>query len=141
MAKATSEKFKAVAEIKGGGQAWRIAAAARTGQVFQNFAGSLYTAEVPKDQRTGPYAEDAWDAYCDQLTTEAGPLEEVSIKSFGFCLEKSTELNWFNRWSKLCEKELGQIRPQDYPTASEVHGAADNVATIVDFQGAVLELK
>ena len=34
------------------------------------------------------------------------PIAEVSVNAFGFCLDKSTELNWFNQWSRLCEKEL-----------------------------------
>ncbi|HLU68650.1 MAG TPA: hypothetical protein VKZ63_20355, partial [Kofleriaceae bacterium] len=114
---------------------WAVAAAARVGQSFQNFADGLYTAEVPRDQRTGPYAEDTWDAYCDALTTVAAPLEEESIKGFTFCLETTTALNWFNSWSKLCERELGQIRPQDFPTASEVHADPDQVAAITDTQG------
>jgi hypothetical protein len=47
------------------------------------------------------------------------------------CLSKSTELGWFSDWSKLCEHELGQIKPEQFPTASELHGEADNVAPIV----------
>ena len=85
----------------------------------------------------GPYAEDGWDAYCDRLTEVAAPLEERSVAGFTFCLESSTQLNWFNKWSKLCERELGQIRPQDFPTASEVYAEPDQVAAITDTQGLV----
>jgi tetratricopeptide (TPR) repeat protein len=135
-----NEMYMAVREIKGGGAAWAIAGAARIGQISQNAADALYTAEVPRDQRSGPYAEDSWDAYCDALTTAAAPLEERSVAGFSSCLETSTALNWFNKWSKLCERELGQIRPQDFPTASEVHAEPKSVAAITDTQGLVTSI-
>ena len=132
-----NDMYKGVREIKGGGAAWAIAGAARIGQISQNAADALYTAEVPRDVRTGQYAEEGWDAYCDALTTAATPLEERSVAGFSSCLETSTSLNWFNKWSKLCERELGQIRPQDFPTASEVHAEPSSVAAITDTQGIV----
>ena len=132
-----NDAYKGVREVRGGGAAWAIAAAARIGQISQNAADALYTAEVPRDVRSGPYAEDSWDAYCDALTTAAGPLEERSVAGFTSCLETSTSLNWFNKWSKLCERELGQIRPQDFPTASELHAEPSSVAAITDTQGLV----
>jgi TolA-binding protein len=132
-----NDAYKGVREVRGGGAAWAIAAAARIGQISQNAADALYTAEVPRDVRSGPYAEDSWDAYCDALTTAAGPLEERSVAGFSSCLETSTSLNWFNKWSKLCERELGQIRPQDFPTASELHAEPSSVAAITDTQGLV----
>lgn len=135
--KRANELYMAVREIKGGGAAWAIAGASRIGQISQNAADALYTAEVPRDVRTGPYAEDSWDAYCDELTTAASPLEERSVAGFSSCLETSTSLNWFNKWSKLCERELGQIRPQDFPTAAEVHSEPSSVAAITDTQGPV----
>lgn len=129
--------YEDVRNIKGGGAAWAVAGAARIGQVSQNFADGLFTAEIPKDVRTGPYAEDGVDAYCDAVTEQAQPLENLSLNAFGFCLNLSTELNWFNDWSRLCEKELGQIRPADYPTATEFHGAPDGVAAITDTQNLI----
>jgi hypothetical protein len=133
----SNDLYKGVREVHGGGAAWAIAAAARIGQISQNAADALYTAEVPRDVRSGPYAEDSWDAYCDALTTAAAPLEERSVAGFSSCLETSTSLNWFNKWSKLCERELGQIRPQAFPTASEVHADPNSVAAITDTQGVV----
>jgi len=134
------KSYLEIKEIKGGGAAWAVASAARVGQLSQNFAGELFTAEIPKAVRTGPFAEDGVDAYCDQLTTEAAPLEDASIRAYSFCLELSTKLNWFNDWSRMCEKELGQIRPQDFPTATEVHGIPNGAADITDVQGLISEI-
>lgn len=132
--------YREVIQIKGGGADWAIAAAARSGQVSQNFSDALFTAEVPPNLRVGEWAEDLVDAYCDQLTTAAAPLEDQSVGAFSFCLETSTDLNWFNSWSKLCERELGQIRPEDFPTAAELHSTARDMASITDVEPAQLEL-
>lgn len=106
-----------------------IAAAARIGQLFQNFADALYTAPVPKPAippalRSGPAREEFittfTDAYCDTLEDRARPLEEKAVQGLDACLSKSTELSWYNEWSQLCEQELNQIKPAEYPMAAEV---------------------
>lgn len=119
---------------------WAIASAARIGQIAQNFSDALFTAEIPAVVRTGEFAEDKVDAYCDQLMTEADPLENLSVSAYSFCLDVSTRNNWFNSWSKLCERELGQIRPADFPTATELHESADDSAPITDIEPAVGKL-
>lgn len=119
---------------------WSIASAARVGQVTQNFSDALFTASIPNFLRQGEFAEDLVDAYCDALTTAAEPLEARSVNAFGACLKLSTKLNWFSSWSRLCEKELGQIRPQDYPTAAEIRSQPDNFASIITMEPAVLDL-
>ncbi len=126
--------YRQVIKIKGGGAHYAIAAAARIGQLSQNFSDALFTASIPKDVRTGPYAEDKYYAYCDELMKIADPLEAVSVNAFSFCLDTSTQLNWFNEWSKLCEKELGQIRPAEFPTAIEIHKSAQYLAPITDIE-------
>ncbi|MCE9575217.1 MAG: tetratricopeptide repeat protein [Deltaproteobacteria bacterium] len=118
-----------------------IAGAARIGQIQQHFSDQLFTAEIPTNVRTGPYAEDGVEAYCDALTEKAEPLEAKSLEAFGACLNESTKRGWFNEWSKLCERELGQIKPEEFPTASEVRGAPDDVAPITDVEPAVTKLE
>jgi len=135
-----TKMYDEVKEIKGGGAHYAIAAAARMGQISQNFSDALFTAEIPTNVRTGEFAEDKVDAYCDELTTAAEPLENRSVEAFGFCLGLSTKLNWFNDWSQLCEKELGQIRPQEYPTAAELRGTADDFAAIMTLEPAIVRL-
>ncbi len=105
---------------------WAIAASARIGQLFQDFSGQLYTAPVPKappvPQGADPelFAQYFHDAYCDAMTDQAEPLEDKAIEGLGTCLNKSTELSWFNEWSQLCEGELNQIKPNEYPLAAEI---------------------
>jgi tetratricopeptide (TPR) repeat protein len=134
-AEAASGKFSAVLAVKDNANS--IAAAARLGQITQNFSDQLFTAEIPKDVRAPKIidgydiAQDKVDAYCDALTTAAEPLAEKSLVAYGVCLSKSTELGWFSEWSKLCEKELGQIKPEDFPTASEIRGDSHLTAPVI----------
>ena len=126
--------------LKGKSAAWAIAASARMGQIPQNMADGLYRAEVPAVARTGPYAEDLYFAYCGQLEDVAKPAEQRSIAAFTFCLAETTKRNWFNRWAKLCERELGSINRQDFPPADELHGAADEAAPVTDTSPILVEI-
>ena len=134
-AEAANNKYNAVFALKD--PADSIAAAARAGQITQDFSDALFTASIPEDVRKPmiidgyDVAQDKVDAYCDALTTAAEPLAEKSLAAYGICLQKSTELGWFSDWSKLCERELGQIKPEDYPTASELRGDSDLNAPVI----------
>ncbi len=129
-----AEKFSQVLSLKD--NASSIAAAARIGQISQHFADALFTAEIPRDLRSGPYAEDQIESYCDVLTEKADPLALRALDAYGVCLSKSTELGWFSEWSKLCERELGQIRPELYPTASERRSDPALVASVIALEAA-----
>ncbi|HEU4732278.1 MAG TPA: tetratricopeptide repeat protein [Kofleriaceae bacterium] len=136
---AATSKYQAVLAIKD--PANSITAAARIGQISQNFSDALFTAEIPKDVRTGEFADEKVEAFCDRMTEVAEPLEARSLEAYGVCLSKSTELGWFSDWSKLCERELGQIKPEEYPTASELRGEPNAVAPITDVEAPPLKLE
>lgn len=126
------KKYDAVLAIKD--PANSITAAARIGQIAQNFSDALFTAEIPNNVRTGEFADEKVEAFCDALTEKAEPLEATSLEAYGVCLSKSTELGWFSDWSKLCERELGQIKPEEYPTASELRGDPNQVAPVTEVE-------
>ena len=108
---------------------WAIAASARVGQLFQSFADALYTAPVPRPdiprvlvsrQDRREYLQLFYDAYCDRLEVVARPLEQKAEQGLAICLRKSTQLSWYNEWSRLCEAELNQIKPSTYHLAAEI---------------------
>jgi len=108
-----------------------IIATARLGQIPQNFSDQLFTASIPENLRKGEFAEDMVEAFCDALMEKAEPLEAAALKAYDVCLTESTKLGWFSEWSKLCERELGQIKPEEYPTASEIRATPDRVAPVI----------
>jgi len=99
---------------------WTIAAAARVGQLHQDFAGQLYTAEIPKDlPDTDPWGNHPRDLYCEALEDKAEKVEVKAVDSFRACLSAATQQSWFNNWSRLCERELNQLKPAEFPVSSE----------------------
>ena len=109
---------------------WTIAAAARVGQLHQDFAGQLYTAEIPKDlPETDQWGNHPRDLYCTQLEDRAEKVEAKAVEGFRACLTAATQQSWFNQWSHLCEEELNQLQPVEFPLASEVKPEAGYVPT------------
>jgi len=129
---------------------WAIAASARIGQLFQNFADALYTAPIPKPpvpkgltnkDDIEDFVATFGDTYCDTLENKAQPLDAKAEEGLKTCLDKSTELSWYNEWSKLCEAELNQIKPAEYPLAAEIRAEPGYVTFKADRADAVLEIK
>ena len=132
-------KYDAILQIKDA--ATSIATLARIAQISQNLSDALFTAEIPKDVRTGEFADEKVEAFCDRMTEVAEPLDQTALTAYGVCLNKSTELGWFSDWSKLCERELGQINPNEYPTASELRSKPEQVAPIIAVEPPIKKLE
>lgn len=127
-----TREYLEIKDIKGGGAAWAVAAAARAGQVKHSFANALWTAEIPRTVRRGPDAAAKVKQHCTVITADAASLKDFSVRAYGFCLELSRRLNWFNSWSHLCADQLSEMRPTDFPRANEVHGRSDGISDILD---------
>jgi tetratricopeptide (TPR) repeat protein len=131
-----STRYKAVIGV--GDASFAIAAAARIGQVAQNASDALFTAEIPENIRK---YEEAAEVYCDTLMDKAEPLEAFTIDAFTTCLGKSTEFGYFSEWSRLCERELGQIQPDKFPTASELRSDPTEMSTLTDVEPPTIKLE
>lgn len=116
---------------------WMLAAAARSAMVSQNYADQLYRAEVPKEFKT----EEQADAFCDELSDRAQPIQEDAINKFSFCLERSTTFQFFNEFSRLCEEELQQREPDKYPSTDELFGISQYTASRPDRVDIQLDLE
>lgn len=111
---------------------WTIAAAARIGQVWQNFTDQLYTATIPSNlKEVDEYGNRPREIYCDALVDKAEPIESKAVVGFKVCLEGATRESWFNDWSRLCEVELNQMQPSEYPLAAEAKPEAGYTPTVV----------
>jgi tetratricopeptide (TPR) repeat protein len=131
---AMKKEYETIINLKDGAIA--IAAAARLGAISQNFSVQLFRAEIPVDQRTGPFAEETSQAYCDELTKMAEPLQQFAETSYEQCLSTSTRLGWFSEWSRACERELGQLMPDRYPKAFERTSSPNAFSRITDIEKA-----
>nr|HEX4318388.1 tetratricopeptide repeat protein [Kofleriaceae bacterium] len=122
-------QYEAILNLHDGATA--IAAAARLGQISQSAAGQLYRAEIPRNLRED---DELAQSYCDALAERAAPLEKSALHSYDVCVKQSTRLGWFSEWSRVCERELGQLDPQDYPTTAEIRRSPDIVSQIEDVE-------
>ena len=120
---------------------WAIASSARIGQLYADFVGQLYTAEIPKDLKE----QDEWgnrprEIFCDALVDKAEPIEAKAVEGFETCLKAATDYSWYNEWSRLCERELNQMKPTEYPLASEIKPEAGYVSTAMSETPVINEL-
>lgn len=117
-----------------------IAAVARLAQIEHSQADALYTTEIPLGVRTGRFAEDKIEAFCDQMDEVGGPLEEAAIRGYQVCLAQARRVGWYGAWSKLCERELGQLRPIDHPPARELRAVPDQAGPVVALEPPIRRL-
>jgi TolA-binding protein len=105
---------------------WAIAAAGRVGQMFQTFAAQVNSSPVPpappppRGVDAKQWREDFRSAFCDGVAAHVVTLEDKAEDALKLCLDKSTELSWFNEWSAMCEAELHAMKPRTYSLAVEV---------------------
>lgn len=116
---------------------WMLAAAARSAMVSQNYADQLYRAEVPSEFKT----EEEYYAFCDALGDQAQPIQEDAQKKFSYCLDRSTNFQFFNEFSRLCEDELQQREPDKYPSTNELFGTSKYTSSHPDHVGVQIDIE
>jgi hypothetical protein len=104
---------------------WAIAAVARIGMLFHNFARQLYDAPIPPHLKS----DEEKDAYRDELQKYADPLELKAKIGYSLCLRTAKKYNWFNEWSRLCEKELNDLDATRFPLTMELRAQPGYVST------------
>ena len=95
-------------------------------------AGALGPRDLPE---VDPWGNRARDMYCEELEDQAGKLEAQSVDAFKSCLASATRASWYNEWSRLCERELNQLAPAQFPLASEMKPEAQHVPTTMAAAG------
>jgi TolA-binding protein len=114
---------------------WTLAGAARAALVSRNFADQMYRAPVPDNLRS----EEQVDAYCDELAVRYGdPLNARAKTALEYCLARSTEFQFFNEFSRMCEQELQQGDAEGYPATHEVFSSSSFTAIRMDSVGVQL---
>ena len=115
-----------------------VAAAARIGQVAQDASQALITAPIPTDLRRFP---EAVELYCDVLGDKTEALDALTVDAFTTCLDQSTRLGFFSDASRLCERELGQLLPGQYPSTTERRRAPTLASTITALEPGSVRLE
>ena len=104
--------------------------------MHRKFADQLYRAPIPDTIRT----EEEKDAYCDELAKRADPELETAKEALRFCLSRSTEFQFFNEFSRMCEEELQQSDADEFPATNELFGSSVYTDSRLDVFGVQTEL-
>lgn len=109
---------------------WEIAAAERLGEMFAKFAKLIREAPMPPEwnRPTPPFTEIA-DQYRLMLDQYTEPFITLATTGFQACVQRSTQVHWFNEWSRLCETQLNQIDRLRFPLADEVRAEPNAVVS------------
>ena len=91
-----------------------LAALVDLGQLYENLASTLRSAYMPPK-----LTEDQRELYKMGLEDKAYPNEEKAVQAYTQALQKSYELNLYNENTALAVRQLGVLRPHDYPGLSE----------------------
>jgi hypothetical protein len=114
---------------------WSRVAAARVGQLALDFRDQLMGSAIPRLARTGPYAAELREVYCDVLSDQAGPLEGLAVAAFTRCAAVIAGPG--DRWTALCNRQLSRLRPKKFPARLEVHGRPTHLGPVLDRAGQV----
>ena len=76
-------------------------AAARLAQIYWRLASVIARGEIPADVRTGDFAEDKINTFCDALAEQAEPIQALGEQAAGACADKQKGVaaGW---WNDVC---------------------------------------
>ncbi len=113
---------------------WRIAAAARVGEMYRSFMEQIREAPIPEEIEND---DELYGIYVDALEGAARPLQQTAMERFESCLNTATQVRWFNQYSQQCERELNALDAARFPMAAELRGEANYVERQLARPGAV----
>lgn len=100
---------------------WEIAAASRLAEMFYRFAKIIREAPMPPEwQRPGEPYETLRATYGAMIDERTQPIIDLAARGFQACLQRSTQVHWFNEYSQACETQLNAIDRLRYPLTDEV---------------------
>jgi tetratricopeptide (TPR) repeat protein len=108
-----------------------VVATSRSGTVAVTFADALFSAEIPTSVRTGSYAREKTDNYCDTLTTFAERMETEATQAFTSCVMQARvhafdpNLREIVDAAHPCIEALSALQSSEFPSLDEVFDAPE----------------
>jgi len=123
------EDYAALTEVRSPG--WTLAAASRTAVLSDHFAEQLARADVPRSIKT----HEQYEAYCGALGDASAGPKQLAVEAYATCVDWSTQLGYFNEFSRMCEDALHRADPANYPATHELLGTATYTRSVMDVAG------
>ncbi len=93
---------------------WTIAAFFRLGDIYRDFADTLYKAPQPRG-----LTEEELQIFTNQVEDEGLKYENTAIERFEKTVTESRRLKVTNDWAKRALEAINKYKPQDYPLFKE----------------------
>ena len=93
---------------------WTIAAFFRLGDIYREFANTLYKAPEP----TG-LSEEELEAYTNIIEDEGVKYENVAVERFARTVNESRRLRVTTRWAEKALEAINSYKPEEYPLFKE----------------------
>ena len=93
---------------------WGLAALVQLGKAYENMGESL-----SKSARPSYLTEDQLEMYNMGLEDRVYPQVEKAVEAYKLALEKSYELTLYNENTEYATRQLGVLRPDEFPGLSE----------------------
>ncbi|MCC6620112.1 MAG: tetratricopeptide repeat protein [Deltaproteobacteria bacterium] len=93
---------------------WTIATFYRLGDLYRDFAQTLYKAPTP----TG-LSDDELDAFTNMIEDEGLKYENVAVERFERCVVESRRLKVTTDWARKALEAINAYKPKDYPLYKE----------------------
>lgn len=93
---------------------WTFAGYFRIGNIYQEFAKTLYAAPVPD-----ALSEEEQDVYMTELEDAGLKYENTAIERYETTLAKARELKVSNEWTRKALENINKYKPAEYPLLKE----------------------
>jgi TolA-binding protein len=93
---------------------WVIAASYRLGDIYDEFAKTLYAAPEPRGLN-----EDELDVFITMIEDEGLKYENIAIERYETTVQQSRRLKVTNAWAKRALKAINKYKPVEYPLFKE----------------------
>ena len=94
---------------------WGLASLVKLGQVYEDMADTFTASKCPSYPTS-----DQCDIYRDTIGGKAFPQIEKAVAAYSNALKKAYELNLYNDNTAFATRQLGVLRPLDYPGLYEI---------------------
>ena len=94
---------------------WGLAALSKLGQVYEDMADTFANSKCPSY-----LTADQCEIYSAQIGDKSFPQIEKAVAAYSEALKKAYELNLYNDNTAFATRQLGVLRPLDYPGLYEI---------------------
>jgi hypothetical protein len=92
-----------------------IASLTKLGQAYEHMSKAVWAAPVPKYLNKEEAA-----AYRKGVDGVATPLRDQAIQNYTAAINKSFEINYYNKWTKIALDAMAQYQPEKFKESGEV---------------------